>query len=862
MARELHVLDGLDLADGVVFDLIEPPVFTPAPVRLDWVGGVDSDGSVPLDAGHSDNCTLTLTLRVQKQTTADLAWTKVGLLVAKLESSRKSRDGLQHLWTPKDSSSTWILTVLSAEIVGVPMDSRGDAIGYLLYSPRFTVVLTCAPFLYRNGELITTFTDAFTTDSSANYTYDEGSGLTISGGKLNVASTGVKRWVRSTYQFSNVWATLKHTPGAINASQYKAGFVLKRIDANNYIEATIYDAAGPNSYLVLNVITANVSSSKIFSGTVTPRLAAATSYWFRTRIEGNVITLEHWTAAPTDTTSPAITSSFTLTGADATNFGVGITAGVGLYLQGNGTAGTVDDFTIEPNAIRSTEPVFSIDLPDVPGHVDAEATVTVIDAATQSRRHVEWGLGDYSTAPLLIDSASLVTSGFAGTATTRSGAYSGNGVVRASLATQSQAVCGTGNLAHVGVHRVKARIYISTLEVHVRLAYRTADGPYSYTPWFIPAVSGAFCEVSFGVVTIGTVTVGAQQWDGRIEAYSTIAAPLIDTIDVDYLEVLPANRWARARGAYQYQTGLLVAHDEFASRTAGAAITAAAAPLGGSWVSSASTSATDFAAADAPGTLETMTRATISDAEATPSQGGRRAILGSTSYTDIEVGVDFYYTGGTIAEQGVLVRYVDATNFLRVTCTGYGAVSYIGLVGGSGQVSGSWLLDALTPATWYSIRAIVFASGRGIVSVFDSADAELVSLSFVSTVLATGGALATGKPGLIDQNRVATAATRYYRNFYAATPPAEPIAIYSTRSIQFRSNATERASSDGLTYGKPKLLTGGGALVPCGGDSGRVSRLWTKARRNDVEVNADTDIADATKLSVTLRPRYRFPTLP
>lgn len=680
MAAESHILDGLNLADGG-FVIADTPVFVPAPPRLDWVGGVDSDGTIPVDAGRSDNATLTLPLRVKQQATADLAWQKVGLLVAKLEASRRSRDGLTHLWRPKEMTSTWELTVRSGEIAEFPMNDRDAMLGYLRRMHRITIVLHCDPFLYRQGEIV------------------------------------------------------------------------------EYLEVT------------------------------------------------------------------------------------------------------------------SSDPVLSILLANVPGHVDAEAIVTVTDAATQARGHVEGGLGPNSAAPLLIDSASLVTGGFAGTATTRTGAYSANGVIRATLAPLPQAVCGTGDLGHVGAHLAKARVWASSTDVGVRLAYRTGDGDYSFTPWLTPQVGGDFCEVDFGPLTIREVTAGTQKWDGRIEAKS---ATVGDTLDADYIEVLPADRRWKLRSPYAYRAGVMVAYDDFGGSGPGVALHGLAAQVGGPWATAGA--ATDFFTADEPEPLDgdtTVVRSTTSD-------GGvfRRAVLGTTSYTDTEVGTGVGVGGALSAiasgpTMSVMARHIDASNHLL----GYLNHEFFpGVVGGTHAwtltikkvVAGTATVIAYMTALHtaaigpksHRLRMVCFASGRASLDLLDrTSDVPLASIAVVDSALATGGALASGTPGIADSNSSGVATDRWYDNVYVAIPPAEPLVINQGRSLEIRHDSCERQSADGLTWGTV-MPRGGRVYVPCAGPEAGVTRLWTKARRNDIDVVADSQVADSTKLKVAVRPRYRLPTNP
>lgn len=839
MARELHVLDGLDLADGVVFDIADTPTFTPAPLRLDWVGGVDSDGSVPLDAGHSENCTLTIPLRVIQQTTADLAWTKVGLLIAKLEASRATRDGLIHLWTPKDSASTWELTVMSAEITEMPMASRGDAVGYLLRSPRFTVALTCKPYLYRHNE-VTTFTAV---QSYTNL-------ITNPNFETNTTSWGTATSVRNA------------TGGTLSrqTTQFHSGVASMRI-----VSTAVANQGG--DYLLLPVIAAQPitvamwlrgnaggESVKIVLGDATVGSATSSTLVLTTSWQQLSVTL---TPGASGNTGVAIVQTAASVKTWFVDDVIAVYAATAPTYFDGGTSATRNTWTATANASTSTQdgPVLSMTLSSVPGHVDAEATITITDTDSQTRRHAEWGLGENSAAALVIDSSAMTA--IAGSATTRTDAYSGAGVIRATLATQPQAVCGTGNLTHVGVHRPKVRIYASSLDVRLRLAYRTADGPYSYTPWLTPIVEDDFCEVAFGVITIPVVRAGAQQWDGRIEAYSAVIG---DTLDVDYLEMLPAERWGKARGEYTYQAGLLVARDEFTGATPASALAARVAPLGGTWANNGA--GADFVAVAAPSATDlTMTRTSVSDSTYEVET------LGSVDYTNIEVGVDAYHTGGHCAS-AVMARWSASTTYVSLefgpSSLGVGQ-SVVGLSAVVGAVQAT---DTVYPfpmvfAKWYRLRLIVFASGiaHGFLIDRDS-NAILLALTVAHSSMATGGGVATGKPAFGDANFFAGAGTRYYDNFYAATPATEPVAINAARALEVRYDRCERLSSNGLTYGQPASYTGSRAYVPCAGNSNRVSRVWAKARRNDIDTSADTNVTDNIALAVSLRPRYRLPIQP
>jgi hypothetical protein len=105
----------------------------------------------------------------------------------------------------------------------------------------------------------------------------------------------------------------------------------------------------------------------------------------------------------------------------------------------------------------------------VPGDATAEGRLLVSGTA-QDMRYIEWGLESLYYNPatsLLVDSDDMVTTGYAGVQTTQTGAYdpnaTGNNVIRATLLSTPLVLCSTGNLAHVGVFRVKARVGATTV---------------------------------------------------------------------------------------------------------------------------------------------------------------------------------------------------------------------------------------------------------------------------------------------------------------------------------------------------------------------------------------------------------------
>lgn len=520
----------------------------------------------------------------------------------------------------------------------------------------------------------------------------------------------------------------------------------------------------------------------------------------------------------------------------------------------------------------STLPLVTVELTGVTGDVPAEGRLVVTDAATQSRRLVRWGLESrfYPTSSppgLILDSDALITSGFIGTGTTRTGAYdpgaAGNSVVRATLALQPLAVCGTGVLTHVGTFHVFARMWNQHQNNYVRLTWQDGEGPVRANPWTIPTPLQQFVDVDLGIITLTTAITGTQKWSGTIEAYNSIGPGL--TLDVDYIYLVPAQEgYAEARAAYAYSSpGTLSARDEFASITAGTALNARVAPTGGTWATSGST--TDFTAADLPTGMETMTRATTAD-----SGSGRFAILGATSYTNVEVGVDLYFNAhptANVFQTTVIARYVDASNFVFVnwnhgldgTSLSFTDWSVSKVVAGSSTVLAYGPIEGMPiPSinTWYTMRLVVYATGFGVAQMVFN-DTPIVTAKFSDSALATGGALATGKPGFVDYStETAPTITRYFDNFYVATPAAEPIAVYSGRTAEIRSTVAIRPDSTGTYYGDVPGYRGSRFYPPPAGTRSRKTRIAVMARRNDVTEMADDQIADSTTISAYYVPRF------
>jgi hypothetical protein len=489
--------------------------------------------------------------------------------------------------------------------------------------------------------------------------------------------------------------------------------------------------------------------------------------------------------------------------------------------------------------------------------------LTITNGAAVPLRFLEWGaeyLHYNPAAPwsLIIDSDSLVTSGFAGTQVTLAGSYdpnaTGSSAIQSTVLGAVQAICGTGVQPHVGTFRVKARVNSGPngCDAYFRLAWRAGDDSYTTNdPARLITTTQAFYAVDLGLLTIPPASQGTQSWDGRIEAWSLSVG---DTLYVDFLMLIPVEAgYGKATATFSYSPGVITARDDFTGTTAAAVLNGRVAPAGGTWVTSGV--ATDFVFADPAGSItsETIVRSTGSEASR------RYAILGTATTTDTEVSVRFRTTL-VEAEHSAIARWTDSSNHL------YAAYSSVGVDGfrfevGTVIAGARAVLETSSgevPAfTWCELRLLAFSSGRAIATLVSVADGTtLHTVDVTSTTLATGGTLATGKRGLADYGP-ALATSRYYDDFYVATPAAEPVVMYASRQLDIRSDSTIRESSAGGTWGRPPSYRGARFKVGPAGSEDRTTRVVVLGHRNNLDAGGEwTPLDDSLTLAATLTPRY------
>jgi hypothetical protein len=220
--------------------------------------------------------------------------------------------------------------------------------------------------------------DDFTADSSGDYTVDTGAGtFTIGGAALTPTSTAVKRLHHTSrgYLYEDVQATLYFRPGASGA--VNDAVTLKRLGASSSLYVQITQAALGAGVATVNIGKYTGSMTTIDGGATAVTLAASTDYWLRGRVEGNLVTVELWTAQPTPMGTPAASRAFTLTGGDATTYGQFATGAPGMILTPATTGWRYWSFTAEPYVYRNQTLPQKLQVAAVPGSAPALADVTL-----------------------------------------------------------------------------------------------------------------------------------------------------------------------------------------------------------------------------------------------------------------------------------------------------------------------------------------------------------------------------------------------------------------------------------------------------------------------------------------------------
>jgi hypothetical protein len=508
---------------------------------------------------------------------------------------------------------------------------------------------------------------------------------------------------------------------------------------------------------------------------------------------------------------------------------------------------------LDPVEIVSSDtlsgPIDYVELGSVPGHTDAWVELELSDASVQRRDHVEAAIqNDYDPAspePLSLTLASgLTVSGYAGVSTAGgpSGKNASTIVSIPSLSGTPVVVCATTAQPHKSLWKVRARVYPNDVGMRVRLGWKVGDGPITREGWRDVPGAPNWYDIDLGTINIEEMETG-HSWTGFIEAYT------IEEGNSGYLGtlfLLPGAVYGRARSPLVYSTPLsLLARDDFGFAD-GTDLGGRAANAGGTWVSAGPGG--DFKGTGTTGDIGV-------DRETTGDSGAHVDYLSNNIAGVLHAAV-VTATDPSVGWRGIVARLQTAaptTDHLLLVLQGQVISVY---------AQGGWLasypLGAL-PAPYPALHQLALAAdatGRWA-AWYAPFGVPLTKpiMQGQGALLATGGALQSGRVGIYDVNTTATPCRRLWDAVYTA-PFSSLGALEASRITRFLHDTVLRQDSGGSMEGRVPVFEGRHLTVRPATRAGRTSRLVVKQRRLDVDAGApDTGLSDAALGTLTVTPR-------
>jgi hypothetical protein len=472
---------------------------------------------------------------------------------------------------------------------------------------------------------------------------------------------------------------------------------------------------------------------------------------------------------------------------------------------------------------------------DVPGDHPARVRIVVTDESGNDQLGLLWGIRSrhYSaaaTARLVYDAEAMTPLDAA--------VVIGDAVEHGSLAAGwtpvlSTDLFGIGPLTHTGSYRVWAACETgSATPPDVRLLWDVGDftAPRDNAPKGIPAAGDTYL-LDLGEIRIDPAPVGTHQWKGVIQAKGAAGG---EDVSIYKLWLQPVDEGA-GRVTYALDTdiglGTYVAQDSF--RQSSGALAGKTADVGGAWTGTGDTD--DFTV---DSTSHTVQRGVTGDSGSGPFPG-RLAISGVTALTDQCAQVDFSHLGGVTGlsgaiQAGVVVRYVDALNYvIAMMDRPTGILAVFAVVAGGATPLATRTFGALGNG-WRTIRLAAFASGTVAVWCGPTGASTGTPLLYAtSPAVATGGALASGKPGFYDMS-TGPVIVRLYDNF-AAWAPTHGAAMFAGRATQVRHDGVIRESAAGGSYGPASSVIGDLPRLPPSGPESRAVEVFAKPSTGDLD---------------------------
>jgi hypothetical protein len=515
-------------------------------------------------------------------------------------------------------------------------------------------------------------------------------------------------------------------------------------------------------------------------------------------------------------------------------------------------------------------PIDTMDVPDIPGHVDALATLTLTDTVGggQARHLVEvgWegGIADPgSEPPVVIDSDSMsFVSGGAISGQARSGAYdpnaSGNSVIRYTTIAAMTVKVATWTTTLKGLRRVNVRLYhdgSTSTQAKVRLGWKVSDGPTNYESWQNLSLTAGFLDVPLGLVNLVETPEGTHSVTMWLEAQHPQTGKVIE---VDAAFILPGKNFIQIRAGEATADQQPVAFDSFDTYAGGLNLATRAAPLGGTWQAPVG-DATDWLTSDTQGGVRRQAIAADTGTITSAGSGFAGIISRLSASAGVAIGavgrVEAYVSTITsTARVGVVMRYLDNNNFLVGFKTLTGLAVYK-VIGGNPTL----ILSSVASSYVGTIALEVDSAGR--VALYHSPSAGTPALEGVSapqTELATGGTIgvaAADEFGIFGYSS-GTSDEVFVYNFKAEPASSVHPAINAGQSLKLRHDSVLTENAGGTAFGRAPNVHGNHLRLPPATLNDFQTRLVIRARRLDTtQVLTDDGIADTLSADLTIQPR-------
>lgn len=547
----------LDLNDDVNYALERDTLKFDAPERQQqWSESLQRYGGAELTQESHKNGQLSASWYISGGGVADTALQRMETLMVELESLDQGRyiewrpDGATHsTYFPIKGPSAWEFLYRWIEF---------QAVKTLHLKAGWTI----APL--GEGERMT-IGDPFDVNSLTDYSALTGSGMAYTAGTGLTTTSTATQLLKHTgrgYNYGDVQVAVSFTTGStLGAAQVSA--LLGVIDANNWVGATA-DISAAQLTIWINNSGTITNVGNIALGTI----AINTNYWIVARREGNLITSELWTTPPVVTTAPRSSTTTTLTGANATKYGIGSSGGVGVRtVWPSPTGWSIKAFNVDPFTYDVSNPARIDASGSIPGDATAKGSMSVGQTGLATPfALLGWTKtpGGGTAAPFGVfeaETATLTTWAATADATYRNGngakvTTSGAGTAAAvwsfnpSYMTPDDFGCGDIDVEIWARVQLASGVVSPVITASVAPTAGTSFGPRRYTQeWGSsgklltrPSSGTPLRLTRLGVVTLSTLE--SISWDLRFDASWGSAS--VGVFGLDYIILVPA----QTRAAY------------------------------------------------------------------------------------------------------------------------------------------------------------------------------------------------------------------------------------------------------------------------------------------------------------------------